>query len=98
MFWRQHQERSAVKSVRARRKNADFLVAFVDAELNLCTFASADPVSLEQLNSFRPVKFVQFVQQSLRIRRNSQHPLTHWASYDRESADLAFSIDNFFIC
>ena len=47
MLWRQHQERSSVKRVGTCGKNPDFLVAFVDLEIDLCAFAFPNPVSLE---------------------------------------------------
>ena len=97
MFRREHHERRAVKRVGTRRENADFSGRIVDLEIDLCAFASADPVALEQFDSFRPIESVQFVEQSLRIRGDAQHPLPHRPPDDREAADLAFAIDNFFI-
>src|SRR6266480_4588745 len=97
MLWREHQKRSSVKGVGTCGKNPDFLVAFVDLEIDLCAFAFPDPVSLEQLDSFGPVESVQLFEQALCISRNSQHPLTHRPPHDRKSANLAFPIDDFFI-
>src|SRR4029453_15889980 len=97
MLWRKHQERSAVKCVGTCRKNANFLIAFVDLEIDLCAFAFADPVSLEQLDPFGPIEFVQLIEQALCIRGNSQHPLAHWSTDDGKTANLTFSVNDFLI-
>src|SRR5215470_17824455 len=97
MFRREHEERPAVKRVWTRSKNANFVFAFVDVEIDFCAFAPPDPIALKQFDSFGPIKFVEFIEQSLRIGRDAQHPLTHWPSNNRKPADLAFPIDDFFI-
>ena len=62
MFRREQQERTAIKRVWPRRENANFVVAFIDLEINLSTFASANPIALEQLDSFRPIKLFEFIE------------------------------------
>ena len=44
--------------------------------------AAADPVFLEQLDAFRPVEGVEFVDQALRVFRDPQHPLAQRAALD----------------
>src|SRR5262249_45794699 len=97
MFRREHQERTAIKRVRTRCEHANFLVAFADLEIDFRAFASANPVALQQLDSFRPIKAVEFIEQSLRISGDSQHPLPHRSSNNRKAANLAFSIYYFLI-
>src|SRR5205823_3935497 len=97
MLRRQYEECSSVKRVGTCGKNPDFLVAFVDLEIDLRAFAFPDPVSLEQLDSFGPIESVQLFEQALCISGNPQHPLTHRPPDDRKSANLAFPIDDFLI-
>ena len=61
------------------------------------SLAAADPIPLEQLDAFRPVEAVEFVDEALGIRRDAQHPLAHGATLDGESADFAFAVHDFFI-
>src|SRR5215470_14688730 len=97
MFWREHQKRSAVKRVGSGSENANLLIHVLNFEIDLRAFASADPVALEQFDSFGPIKSREFVEQSLCIRSNTQHPLPHRSSYDREAANFAFSIHNLLV-
>src|SRR5215510_16586119 len=97
MFRREHQECTAVKRVGTCCENANFLVAFVDLEVDFRAFASADPVALEQFDSFGPIKPVEFIEQSLRIRGYTQHPLPHRSSHNREAANFAFAIYNLLV-
>src|SRR5215472_11978961 len=97
MFRREHQKCTAVKRVRSGSENANLLIHVPNFEIDLRAFASADPVALEQFDSFGPIKSREFVEQSLRIRSNTQHPLPHRSSYDREAANFAFSIHNLLV-
>ena len=95
MFRRQHHVGGAVKRVRSRGEYPDFFV--VDLEIDFRAFASADPVSLEQFDSLRPIEAFKFINQSLRVSGNAQHPLPHRPSDDGKSTDLAFAINHFFV-
>src|SRR5262249_48219781 len=97
MLRREHHVSGAVKRVGTRCKNADFLIAFVDVEINFRGFASADPIALQQLDSFRPVKAIEFIEQPLGISSDSQHPLPHRSANNRKAANLAFSIYDFLV-
>src|SRR5439155_16747344 len=92
-----YQECAPVKRVGARCENANFLVVFVDLEVDFSAFASANPITLEQLDSSGPIKALEFIEQSLRISSDAQHPLPHWSSNNRKAANLAFSIYNLLI-
>src|ERR1700730_5119899 len=97
MLRREHQERPAVKRVRASGEYADLLFVIVDLEIDFRAFAFSDPISLEQFDSFRPIESFELVDQALGVSGNAQHPLPHWPANDRKSAHFAFSIDNFFV-
>src|SRR5262245_27714000 len=97
MFRREHQERTAIKSVGSRSENANLLVYILNLEIDLRAFASGNPIALQQLDSFRPIKFVESLEQSLRISSDAQHPLPHGPSDNREPANFAFSIYNLLV-
>src|SRR4030095_6150175 len=97
MFRREHQKCTAVKRVGSGSENANLLIHVLNFEIDLRAFASADPVALEQFDSFWPIKSREFVEQSLRVRSNTQQPLPHWSTYDREPANFAFPIHNFLV-
>ena len=95
MFRREHHVGGAVKRVRSRGEYPDFFV--VDLKIDFRAFASADPISLEQLDSLRPIEAFKFINQSLRVSGNAQHPLPHRPPDDWKSADFAFAINHFFV-
>src|SRR5215831_11622904 len=97
MFRREHQKCTAVKRVGSGSENANLLIHVLNFEIDFRAYASADPVALEQFDSFGPIKSREFVEQSLRIRSDTQHPLPHRSSYDREAANFAFSIYNLLV-
>src|SRR5262249_44598806 len=97
MFRREHQKCTAVKRVGSGSENANLLIHVLNFEIDFRAYASADPVALEQFDSFGPIKSREFVEQSLGIRSDTQHPLPHRSSYDREAANFAFSIYNLLV-
>src|SRR6266481_9206459 len=97
MFRRDYQECAAVKGVRSRSENANPLIYILNLEIDFRAFASANPITLEQLDSSGPIKALEFIEQSLRISSDAQHPLPHWSSNNRKAANLAFSIYNLLI-
>src|SRR6266567_728567 len=97
MLGREHHVSAAVKCVGPRRENADFLFATFDFEIDFCAFTAANPIALKEFNSFRPIQCAEFIKQSLRKFGDAQHPLPHGPPNNWESADLTFSIDDFFI-
>src|SRR4029434_3127764 len=97
MFRSEHQECTAVKRVGTRSENANLLIRVLNLEVDFRTFASADPVALEQFDSFGPIKSREFVEQSLRICSDTQHPLPHRSSHNREAANFAFSVNNLLV-
>src|SRR3954452_24563063 len=97
MFRRQHQECTAIKRVGSRSENANLLIYILDLKFDLCSFASANPVSLQQFDALRPIQFFESLKQSLDKRSDTQHPLPHWSAHNRKPANLAFSIYNFFV-
>src|SRR4030095_16935103 len=97
MFRCDYQECAPVKRVGTRCENANFLVAVVDLEIDFPGFPSVNSIALERLDSFRPIKALELIEQSLRISSDAQHPLPHWSSNNRKAANLAFSIYNLLI-
>src|SRR5262245_42620512 len=97
MLGREHQECPTVKRVGTRGQKANLLIAFVDFEIDFRAFAVADPIALKQFYSFGPITFVEPIKQSLRIRCDAQHPLTHRPSNNREPATFTFSVYDFLI-
>src|SRR5262249_35286659 len=98
VFRCEHQESTAIKRIGPRGENTDPLIHVLDLEIDLRAFASANPIALEQFDSFGPIQTLEFVEQSLRVCSDAQHPLSHWSSNNRETANLAFSVHNFFVC
>src|SRR5215468_5483527 len=97
MFRREHQECSTVKRVGSCSENADPLFHVLNLKIDLGALASPNPVTLEQFDSFWPIQALEFVEQSLRVCSDTQHPLPQWSSHNREATNLAFSIYDFLI-
>ena len=113
MFRREHHIGGAVKRVRSRGEDTDFVAAtgavaavadrgtgVIDpgySKIDFRAFASSDPIFLEQFDPFWPIEPFELIQQALGICHDSQHPLPHWPADDRKSANLALAIDHFFI-
>src|SRR6266481_5583004 len=97
MFRREHQECTAVNRVGSRGKNANLLIYILNLEIDLRALASANPVALEQFDSFGPIQFVESLEQPVRKSSDTQHPLPHRSSHNRKSADLAFSVYNLLV-
>ena len=84
--------RRAEQRVRPRGENGDLDVGIFDAEKHLRTLRAADPVALHFLERLAPVDAVEVVEQPLRVLGDSQHPLLHRPTNDREAADLAQAV------
>src|SRR5437879_13624702 len=97
MFRREHQECTAVNRVGSRSENANLLIYILDLEIDLRAFTPANPVALEQFDSFWPIQLVESLKQSLCIGSDTQHPLPHRPSHNRKPANLALAIYNFFV-
>src|SRR5882724_6981094 len=97
MFRREHQECTAVNRVGSRRENANLLIYILNLEIDLRALASANPIALEQSDSFGPIELFEFIKQSLRICSDTQHPLPHGSPDNRKPADLALSIHNLLV-
>src|SRR5436305_9349456 len=97
MFRREHQECTAVKRVGSRSEDANLLIYVLNLEIDLRPFASANPVALEQFDCLRPIQFVESVNQSLGKGSDPQHPLPHWSSHNRKSANFALAIYHLFV-
>ena len=98
MLRSQYHEGCTVKGIRAGGVYSDLLVFSFNREFNFCTIGFTDPVTLHLFNFFRPVQFVQIIQQTVCIFCDTQHPLTQiFLSYFRTTT-FTFSVDNFFIC
>src|SRR6478672_10720993 len=97
MFRREHQECTAVNRVGSRSENANLLIYILNLKIDLRALASANPIALERLDSFRPIQFVESLEQSLRKSSDTQHPLPHRSSHNRKAANLAFSVYNLLV-
>ncbi|KAG0505628.1 MAG: hypothetical protein Udaeo_10130 [Candidatus Udaeobacter sp.] len=97
MFRCDYQECAPVKRVGTRCENANLLIYILNLKIDLRAFASPNPIALERFDSSRPIKALEFIEQSLRISSDAQHPLPHWSSNNRKAANLAFSIYNLLI-
>ena len=104
MFRREHQESTAIKRIRSRSEDAKLVAGMaagiIDAhyrEIDFRALAPANPIALKQFDSLGPIKFVEFIDQALRIGRDTQHPLSHRSSNDREAANFALSVNDFFV-
>ena len=69
----------------------------IDLEIDLCAFAAADPISLQQLDPLRPIKSVQLLDQPIGVGGDAQHPLPHRPPHDREATDFTFAVDDLFV-
>ncbi len=79
MFGGEHHISRPIKCVRSGREDANGSVSVPLAfyglqasglrhpKIDFRAFTAADPISLEQLNSFRPIESLEFVDQSLRV-------------------------------
>src|SRR5436309_14911043 len=102
MFGSEHHVSRAIKCVGPGREDANGSVSvplaffglrargFRYSKIDLRAFAASNTISLEQFDPFGPFESVQFIQQSLRVGCDAQHPLSHRPSDDRETANLAF--------
>src|SRR2546421_1398034 len=102
MLRREHHVGRTVESIGSRGENADFsfrfpVSGFRNWKVDFRAFTAANPIALEQFDSFRPVESFEFSDQTLRISRDAQHPLPHRAAHNWMTADLTFAIDDFFI-
>ena len=97
MFWRDHQECPAVERVGTRGESSNMGVVIVDLEIDLRAFAATNPISLEQLDSLGPIESLEFIDQSLGIRSDTQHPLPHRPLKDWMTAYFAPAVDHFLI-
>src|SRR5205085_3061019 len=109
MYLRNHQEGSAIKRVRPGGENANSSIGFqpisglpsrrcrCHGKIDLCAFASTNPVALELFDSLGPIEGVELNEQPLGIRSDAQHPLSHGPSNNRKTPNLAFSVNNFLV-
>ena len=51
-------------------------------KLHCRSFAAADPVFLKQLDTFRPIKAIELIDQALGVFRDAQHPLAQRPALD----------------
>src|SRR5947208_15657888 len=72
-------------------------VIFRNGEIDLRPFAAADPVSLQQFDSFWPIQTIKFIQKPFGEGSDATHPLPHRPSHHRKPADLAFAVAHFLL-
>src|SRR5258708_1510233 len=97
MLRRQNDVGSAEERVWPSGKDSHFLIASRDRKMNLGSFASANPVTLQSLNRIRPIEPIQFVDEAISARGEAKHPLAHRAGAYREPASLALAVNDFFV-
>ena len=89
--------RRTEQRVRSRGENGDLDVEILDAEKHLGTLRAADPISLHLLERVAPVDVIEIIEQTLRVLGDSQLPLLHRTTNDRETANLAYAILDLFV-
>ena len=62
---------------------------------NRRTFAASDPIFLEELDAIRPVKGIEFIDESLGVFGDAQHPLAQRSAFDGVAFGTPFL--NFFV-
>ena len=66
------------------------MVSPAQGEVHFRPFRFADPVALKQLDGFRPVQGLQFVNQAFRVVRDAQHPLAQGAAFHMVALGFPF--------
>jgi len=94
---RARQEGHTHQVVRARGVDRDRLFVTGHRELELETFALADPVALKFFGSFGPVDFIEIREESLGVIRDLEHPLFHRHAINRMPPTLTLAVDHFFV-
>jgi len=68
-----------------------------DREIDFGPFAPADPVALHVADRLGPVDEFEVFDQSIGVGGDPEHPLLERHPDDREAADLALAVDDFFV-
>ena len=97
MFRGQDHVSRAEQSVGPSCENRYFFLGIVQSKFHQRAFAAANPIALHFLERIAPVNAFQAFEQALGVSGNSKHPLAHRLACDRKSADLAFTVDHFFV-
>ena len=97
MLRSQYHEGGTVKGIRSGGINGDLLLAAFHREIDLSAIGFSDPVALHLFHLLRPVQFVQIVQQTLCIVRDTEHPLTEIFLCNRGTAAFAAAVYHFLI-
>jgi len=69
----------------------------MNLEFDFRAFRFPNPVPLHFFQGMAPVDSAQIVQQPVRVGSDPQHPLAHRPADDRETAHLAFAINDFLV-
>ena len=76
----------AEEGIGAGSEDGDGLIA--DGEIDFRSFAATDPVALEGFDGVWPVEGLKFVDETLRVFGDAQHPLAQGAAFDGFSLGL----------
>ena len=80
VFGRKHHVGRAEERVGAGGEDSDVFVC--NGKDHLGSLAAADPVFLKQLDTFRPIKAIELIDQALGVFRDAQHPLAQRPALD----------------
>jgi hypothetical protein len=90
--------RCAEQRVGPSREHADLVAGVAgDREIDLGTFAAADPVALHLLRARGPIEAVEPGEQRVGIGRDLEHPLAQRPAHAGITADLGFTVDDLFV-
>ena len=98
MFRRQDHEAHSVDGVWSGREHLDGVLGqALDAKVHRRAFAAANPIALSFLDTVRPIKAIQVVDQALGEGRNAHDPLAHPLSDHGVTAAFTQAVFDFVI-
>ena len=66
-------------------------------ELDRRAFAAADPATLQRFDTFRPVERIEFLNQTISVLGNAEHPLPHRPFNNWEPTYFTLAVNDFFV-
>ena len=96
-FRRQNDIGKSHQGIDSGGKDGNHLVRIFHLKGNLCTGASADPVFLDALGSFRPIQLIVTAEQFFSIISDFEEPLAHASLFNHAFAAFADTAGGLFI-
>ena len=91
----EHHVGRSKQGVRAGGEHFNRGIKLLKLESNGGTLAAADPIFLQQLDAFRPLEGLEFVDEALGVGGDAQHPLAQRAAFD--AVAFGFPLFDFFV-